>query len=196
MQFVSINYRLGAFGWLAGETLQKDGDANAGLLDQQFALRWVQQHIASFGGDPQNVTVIGESAGGGSIMHHITAFGGSSDAPAFQKAIIQSPGFFPIDQDAVTENTLKAFLSLLNVSTIDEARALPFDDVYAANAKQVGDAPYGQFVYGPAVDGTFVPDLPGKLLRNGQFHRSVSTVLGHNADEVCPSLHDFASLER
>lgn len=184
MQFVSINYRLGAFGWLAGESLQKDGDANAGLLDQQFALRWVQQHIATFGGDPNNVTIIGESAGGGSIMHHITAFGGSSDAPAFQKAIVQSPGFFPIDQEAVSESTFQGFLGLLNVSTVDEARALPFGDIYAANAKQVGDAPYGQFVYGPAVDGTFVPDLPGKLLLNGQFHRNVTLMLGHNADEV------------
>ena len=58
-QYVSINYRLGAFGWLSGPTLQADGVANAGLRDQRFALKWVQQHIAKFGGDPSRVTVFG-----------------------------------------------------------------------------------------------------------------------------------------
>ncbi|CAK4029274.1 Hypothetical predicted protein [Lecanosticta acicola] len=181
--FVSINYRLGAFGWLAGSTLQKNGDANAGLLDQHFALQWVQKYVSKFGGDPNNVTVIGESAGGGSIMHQITASGGSSNAPAFNKAIVQSPGFHPIDQDSVNEATFQAFLDLLNVSTIADARQLSFDDVYAANARQVGNAPYGQFVYGPAVDGTFVPGLPSQLLEDGKFHKNVTVMVGHNADE-------------
>jgi carboxylesterase type B len=70
--FVSINYRLGAFGWLSGPSLQANGVGNAGLYDQAFALKWVQEHIASFGGDPNQVTVIGESAGAGSILLQIT----------------------------------------------------------------------------------------------------------------------------
>ena len=70
--YVSINYRLGAFGWLSGPTFQENGAANAGLLDQRFALEWVQQYIHLFGGDKDRVTVFGESAGGGSIMHQIT----------------------------------------------------------------------------------------------------------------------------
>lgn len=70
--FVAMNYRLGAFGFLAGPTLQANGTANAGLLDQRFALEWVQKNIHLFGGDPNKVTVFGESAGGGSIMHQIT----------------------------------------------------------------------------------------------------------------------------
>ena len=61
--FVSMNYRLGAFGWLAGPTLQSHGTANAALYDQRLALEWVQQNIHLFGGDPNRVTVIGESAG-------------------------------------------------------------------------------------------------------------------------------------
>jgi carboxylesterase type B len=71
--YVTINYRLGAFGWLSGPTfLEGNGVANAGLLDQQFALEWVQQYIHLFGGDPSRVTLMGESAGGGSILHQVT----------------------------------------------------------------------------------------------------------------------------
>ena len=88
--YVAMNYRLGAMGWLSGPTFQENGTANAGLYDQRFALEWVQQNIHLFGGelmkpcvsshyqsdtvtgDPKNVTVFGESAGGGSIMHQIT----------------------------------------------------------------------------------------------------------------------------
>lgn len=60
------------FGFLAGPTLQQDGIANAGLYDQRFALSWVQKNIHLFGGDPTRVTVMGNSAGGGSIVHQIT----------------------------------------------------------------------------------------------------------------------------
>lgn len=70
--YVTLNYRLGALGFLSGPTLQRSGVANAGLLDQRFALEWIQKNIHLFGGDPYQVTVMGESAGGGSILHQIT----------------------------------------------------------------------------------------------------------------------------
>lgn len=70
--YVTFNYRLGALGWLAGPTLESDGVANAALYDQRFALQWVQKNIHLFGGDKNRVTVLGESAGAGSIMHQIT----------------------------------------------------------------------------------------------------------------------------
>jgi carboxylesterase type B len=81
--YVALNYRLGAFGWLSGPTFQENGTANAGLWDQRFALEWVQKHISKFGGDPDRVTVFGESAGGGSIMGQITAFGGKKGPAPF-----------------------------------------------------------------------------------------------------------------
>ncbi|EME39346.1 hypothetical protein DOTSEDRAFT_66360 [Dothistroma septosporum NZE10] len=197
--FVSINYRLGAFGWLAGSSFQKNGDANAGLLDQHFALQWVQKYISKFGGDPNNVTVIGESAGGGSIMHQITAYGGSVPSVPFQKAIVQSPGFFPQENDNARNQAYNAFLGLSGVATLAEARALSFDTVYKANALQVYNSTYGQFTYGPAVDGTFVPDLPGKLLMNGRLSPRVAVMVGHNADEglgfVSPYVNDDASFK-
>lgn len=71
--YVALNYRLGAFGWSSGPSFQAEGGvSNVGLLDQRFALEWVQNNIELFGGDPNRVTVFGESAGGGSIVHQIT----------------------------------------------------------------------------------------------------------------------------
>lgn len=91
--YVALNYRLGAFGWLSGPTFQENGTANAGLHDQRFALEWIQKHISKFGGDPDRVTVFGESAGGGSIMAQITAYGGNKGSVPFaQVSAITSIG--------------------------------------------------------------------------------------------------------
>ena len=70
-------YRLNLLGFLAGRAVQEDGNLNAGLLDQRAALEWIQRHISKFGGDPEQVTIDGESAGGASVMMHIVAFGGA-----------------------------------------------------------------------------------------------------------------------
>ena len=181
--FVSLNYRLGAFGWLAGPTLQSNGTANAGLYDQRLALEWVQEYIHLFGGNPNNVTVIGESAGGGSIMHQITAFGGNKGPAPFQQAILQSPGFQALPSYYQQEQTFNTFLNLTNVSSIEEARQLPYSTLQMANIVQVGNSSYGEFTYGPAVDGLFAPALPGKMLLQGSFDKSLTIMVGHNADE-------------
>ncbi|KAI9794073.1 MAG: hypothetical protein M1816_006698 [Peltula sp. TS41687] len=181
--YVAINYRLGAFGWLGGSTLQQaNGTANAGLLDQRLALEWVQSHIHAFGGDPKRVTVFGESAGGGSILHQLTAYGGSAPVP-FQQVIPQSPGWLPVPGNDQQEQVLQRFLDTLGVKTIQEARTLPEKNLTDANTLLVGLAPYGQTGVGPVVDGTFVPDLPGKLLLEGKFAKDVKVMVGHNANE-------------
>ena len=72
MVLVSLNYRLGALGFLNGPTVQKEGLANAALHDQRFALNWIQKNVHLFGGDPKKVTVWGGSAGAGSIIQQIT----------------------------------------------------------------------------------------------------------------------------
>ncbi|KAA6409016.1 MAG: carboxylesterase family [Lasallia pustulata] len=181
--YVSMNYRLGAFGWLSGPTLQSDGTANAGLYDQRLALEWVQENIHLFGGDPNRVTVIGQSAGGGSIMHQITAFGGLKGPAPFQQAIPQSPGFLLVPGNLEQEVIFQTFLALLNVSTLEEARRLPSSALVVANLIQVANSSYGDYTYGPVVDGLFAPALPGKLLLQGSYDKDVNIMVGHNADE-------------
>ncbi|KAL9063105.1 MAG: hypothetical protein Q9157_008421, partial [Trypethelium eluteriae] len=180
--FVELNYHLGAFGWSSGPSLQANGSANAGLLDQRLTLDWVQKYISKFGGDPNRVTVTGESAGGGSIMHHITAYGGLKGPIPFQQAILQSPGFLPVTSN-FQESILQTFLQLAGVSTIEEARQLPTETLINANLQQVGQSLYGQFTYNPVVDGDFVPALPGELLQRGQFDNSLKILTAHNTDE-------------
>ena len=179
----SEHLQLGAFGWLSGPTLQSDGTANAGLYDQRLALEWVQEYIHLFGGDPNRVTVIGESAGGGSIMHQITAFGGLKGPAPFQQAIPQSPGFLLVPGNLEQEVTFQTFLALLNVSTLEEARRLPSSALVVANLIQVANSSYGDYTYGPVVDGLFAPALPGKLLLQGSYDKDVNIMVGHNADE-------------
>jgi carboxylesterase type B len=181
--FVAMNYRLGAFGWLSGPTLQSNGTANAALYDQRLAIEWVGQNIHLFGGDPERITLMGQSAGGGSIMHQITAYGGAVPAP-FQQAILQSPGFTPTPSNFDQEENFQEFLTILNVRTIEEARQQPSSALIAANAAQIGlRSVYGSFTYGPVVDGSFVPGLPGKLLLQGSFDKNIKVMVGHNSDE-------------
>jgi len=87
---VSMNYRLGAFGFMAHPAFDADHNGGYGLEDQRAALRWVKQNIAAFGGDPANVTVAGESAGAASVCMHVLA--PDETAGLFSKAIIQSAG--------------------------------------------------------------------------------------------------------
>ena len=117
------------------------------------------------------------------VFHQITAFGGLSGPAPFAQAIPQSAAFQVLVSPAQQEATAQAFLSLLKVSSIEEARQLPSEALITANIIQVGGSPYGGFTYGPVVDGLFAPAPPGKLLLQGSYDHNVKILAGHNADE-------------
>ena len=79
--WVSLQYRLSAYGFLSSEEIRDNGNANVGLLDQRSALEWIQRNIAAFGGDPTRVTINGNSAGGGSVMNQMILYGGAPNPP-------------------------------------------------------------------------------------------------------------------
>ncbi|KAH0439655.1 hypothetical protein CcaCcLH18_02765 [Colletotrichum camelliae] len=133
-------------------------------------------------GDPKQVTVMGGSAGGGSIVHHITAYGGLKPAP-FARAIPLSAGWIPVTSQYEQENSTNSFLQLLNVTTIEEAQNASTEEIILANAKAVGSSKWISTTFGPVTDGGLVPALPGISLLKGDFDHDVSIMTGHAANE-------------
>jgi para-nitrobenzyl esterase len=170
---VTINYRLGALGFLAHPALASHGAAgNYGLMDQQAALRWVQRNIARFGGDPDNVTIAGESAGGLSVLAQMVSPGARG---LFQRAIVQS-GTFALNQQplAAAEAAGEAFAT--NVGCPDQTaaclRSAPVSDLVGA---------FGVEIPG-VVDGSVLTQPIGTALARGQFAR-VPVINGITHDE-------------
>lgn len=176
--FVSINYRLGAFGFLSGPAVVQDGDQNAGLLDQRFAFEWVQKNIRLFGGAPDRVTAMGESVGGGSIL--ALTVGPGVKAP-FAQAISQSPAMNPTI--AAPAGAYDEFLSRLNVSSLAEARELDSAAVIRANSEQIGAAPPTSYVFGAVKDAKSMPEHLDLLFHRGDFDKSVKILTGVNSFE-------------
>ena len=155
---VTVGYRLNAFGFLCHPEITKeapDAPANFGFLDQQFATRWVKRNIAAFGGDPENITIGGQSAGGMSVCAQMTC---PQNAGLFQRAIVQSGtfaqpygaemGLFPKNM-AEAEAQGQRFFEALGVKTLEEAREL---DARTIENKSL-EWPWG--CWGEAVDGVF-----------------------------------------
>ncbi|KAJ5396967.1 hypothetical protein N7509_005080 [Penicillium cosmopolitanum] len=88
---VTLNYRLSAWGFISSSQVSDTGNTNLGLRDQRLALQWIRENIAAFGGDPDKVTIWGESAGGMSVGYHLTAYGGRDDK-LFRAGIMESGG--------------------------------------------------------------------------------------------------------
>ena len=173
--FVTGNYRVGPLGWLAGPTMEQYATPNAGLTDQRLLLQWIKKYIAMFGGDPENVSAWGESAGAGSIMHHITAQeDGRPRDPLFKKAILQSPAFqWQWDNSAggVLDQYFVNFTNLAGSETpckgdtgqdaITCLQGLSEDDIWEANhAIYEITKCSGVNNIGPAVDGKVITQLP------------------------------------
>ncbi|KAK3998343.1 putative esterase and lipase [Cladorrhinum sp. PSN332] len=186
MIFVAMNYRMGAYGFLAGTTMEKDGLPNAGLWDQRAAFQWVKDHIHLLGGDSSKVTAMGESAGASSILHHLVAQGGTLN-PLFSRAILQSPAYQQMwDRAGAIEETFQNFAALAGckgkglscLRTADSAALIK-----ANNALNANSIP-GTFAVGPAPDGNFIRQMPVLELALGKFWKAESLIISHTADEA------------
>ena len=125
---------------------------------------------------------MGESAGGGSVLTQITAYGGKNKPPPFQRAILQSPAIYPITS-TMQQSSLQDFLGLLNVTTVAAAQNLESSQLIAANEQQIALSPWGNIPYGPVASGSFLPELPSQLLLNGEFYQGIEVMVAHNSDE-------------
>ena len=164
--FVTGNYRLGAFGWLAGPVVQGNGVANAGLWDQRLLLDFVQQYISLVGGDPEEVSIWGESAGAGSIVHHLV----STPPPTFKRAFLQSPAYlWQWDQGSTGHAANVSEMLASKADCFGDAetvlaclRSLDSDELHRFSNETV-QAEYdrtGLIAFNPAVDGELIQHLP------------------------------------
>ncbi|OAX34806.1 alpha/beta-hydrolase [Rhizopogon vinicolor AM-OR11-026] len=173
---VSIQYRLGLFGFLAGEAVKEVGALNAGLLDQNYALQWVQAHIRSFGGDPTKVTIWGESAGAGSVVQHLVAHGGHTQPPLF-KAAMTSSTFLPSQynyNDRIPEILYRKVVNGTkcgsNSDTLSCLRAADVNTLQTLNTNINLNGFYGTYTFVPVVDGTFIVERPTVTISKGRLN--------------------------
>ncbi|WP_129780772.1 carboxylesterase/lipase family protein [Peristeroidobacter soli] len=178
---VSVNYRLGLFGYFAHPALSAAADeagGNYGLMDQIAALRWVRRNIAAFGGDPDNVTVFGESAGGASTLYLLT---NPAARGLFAKAIVESGGGW----QRTLNRSQKEQEGVAAVRSVGLTAAVTAEQLRKLTAEQLNEAvkvaPLLNF--GPFVDGTLVTASPAEMFARGQAH-DVPLIIGWNSHEA------------
>jgi para-nitrobenzyl esterase len=172
---VTINYRLGALGYLyiPGVT------ANVGQLDQILALKWVQDNIELFGGDPNNVTIFGESAGGYSVVA-LAAMPAAKGL--FRRIIAQSA---PAIDSKVTKKPTKNLMRALGIDKgdINALRKLSPEKIIDAQNKLSGHDPTNLLAFRPLIDGETLPIHPLKAFQNGDC-KDIEFMIGTNLDEA------------
>ena len=179
---VGVNYRLGVFGFLAHPALTAESgrgaSGNYGLMDQVAALRWVRENVAAFGGDPENVTIFGESAGSfavSALLASPLARGLAARAIGESGAYLGRHALEPLSLAASEENGT-AFAAALGAASLAELRRKPADDVLQAALKV-------QPWFAPTIDGHVLPKDVGAIYAAGEQAR-VPLLAGWNADEV------------
>lgn len=182
---VTINYRLNVFGFLCHPEITNEAPeapGNFGNLDQQFATRWVKENISAFGGDPNNITIGGQSAGGGSVLSQLTS---PQNEGLCQRAIIQSGIFTPVYPNnrmpgsgrSLTDIEKEGvkFFDFLGVSSLAEARELDAEFI------RIKSLEYGGF-WGTVVDNMFCTGNPFELfIKNERL--MVPVLMGHTSSE-------------
>lgn len=189
---VTVNYRLNVFGFMAHPELTKnqpDAPTNFGHLDQREGLLWVRKNIAAFGGDPDNVTIAGQSAGGGSVLAQVAS---PRSAGLFHKAIIQSAmirspyneaGLMPPPTLQDAEKFGERFFEILGVETLAEARAIPALEIRAKYSEFVSKYPR-MF---PVQDDVFCVGDPITMVMKNE-HNRVPMMAGNTTNEFLNSI--------
>jgi para-nitrobenzyl esterase len=179
---VALNYRLGVLGWLNPGLDGSDFAPNVGLQDQIAGLCWVQENIANFGGDPENVTIFGESAGGMSVT---TLMATPSAGGLFHKVIAQSgaaQATLSPAQAAEAGDVLAAELGLAQLEA-SSLRERPIEDLLAAQLKVTARLQANRVMpWAPVVDGSIVPEHPRLAVSAGKAG-NIPLLIGSTADE-------------
>jgi carboxylesterase type B len=179
---VYSNYRTNVFGFLPGSKIaaHRDVDLNPGLLDQQAALLWIQKYIQKFGGDPRNVTIWGQSAGGGSVIAQTIATG-NHGKHLFTKALASSP-FWPKTphynapgSEAIYQQTLQ---DVGCANATDEIRCLKAADIQLLRDSALRQSTARQyttstFTFGPVIDTSFLTAPLSHVIRNGTLNANM-----------------------
>ncbi|KAI9454449.1 carotenoid ester lipase precursor [Lactarius psammicola] len=185
--YVSMNYRLSAFGFLASQEVEDDRVGNLGLWDQRLALRWIQKYIHTFGGDPSKVTIWGESAGAVSVSLQMLAKGGNTEG-LFRAAFMQSGSPRAIGDITNGQKYYDAFVESTGCSgtpdTLACLRAQPFQKLKAAMDSTPSIFAYQSVAvpWQPRVDGIFLADDPQKLVQQGKV-ANIPFITGDCDDE-------------
>ncbi|HEX5734334.1 MAG TPA: carboxylesterase/lipase family protein [Blastocatellia bacterium] len=186
---ITINYRLGPFGYLAHSELTAESPQNSsgnyGVLDQIAALKWVQKNVAAFGGDPSRVTIFGESAGSWSVNVLVAS---PLAKGLFHRAIGQSGGSFGpmtyLKEDRKTlqsaEKVGAAFAKAVGADSIKALRAVPAEKIVDLFTN---DAEARKFRTAPTVDGWVLPDEIRNIFAQGK-QNDVPVIVGSNANEM------------
>ena len=184
---VSINYRLGPLGFLALDLLDDSGPSpwvrNAGLLDVDMALQWVREHISEFGGDASNVTVMGESAGGGTILHLL---GSPARVQRFDRAIIQSGSAGRTFDSETAAKLARRFLAVAqcdveNLVAMPHEQLIDIAQTFMRDPEVVGVA--GMMPFHPMLDDNLVSMKPMDAVESGAWN-GCDLLIGCARDEM------------
>ncbi len=185
---VTVNYRLGAFGFLDLSSFSTDRtrfESNLGLRDVLFALQWIRDNIAAFGGDPARVTLFGESAGAGIVT---TLLASPAAGGLFSAAIAQSSPATSVYDASRSRGIAQQFLDTLGVGAdeVDRLPDAPMRELLAASKRLFDEVPVrkpGTLAYAPIVDGDVLSDYPVAVARAGGTH-PVPLIIGTNKHEA------------
>lgn len=191
--FVSVNYRVGAYGFLAGKELLADRSTNLGLLDQRLGLKWVADNIAAFGGDPDKVTIWGESAGSASVLSHMMLYNGHhkyKGKPLFQGGIMNSGSIVPAERvdSARAQEVYDTVVEVAGCSqaknTLKCLRSVDYPTFHKASNSVPGVFSYDNVAlrYLPRPDGYVLTDSPERLIQSGKYAQ-VPFIVGDMEDE-------------